>query len=188
MCNLSVCFAEDFKEIAYLLHDNRIGILFLGFFVLIPWGRSTVILDLNAVMPAKLSKVAEQFTRNLIRFAVFVITDSVLHKKLIELFSSPNIVETIRCNQPIFLKAELDITDVQLVQNGIENFCFTVINRQCGRHILPSHSVKFHLMFRFKFSNILMDFENVFGCELNIVAVHLIVVFRFHKERRVDVG
>ena len=43
-------------------------------------------------------------------------------------------------------------------------------------------------MFRFKLLNILVDFENVFGCELGIVAVHLIVVFRFHKERRVDVS
>jgi len=67
-------------------------------------------------------------------------------------------------------------------------FSYTVINRQCVRLILPSHSVKFCLMFRFKLLNILVDFENVFGCELGIVAVHLIVVFRFHKERRVDVS
>ena len=188
MCNFRILFTEDFKKIADPLNDNRIGVFFLGFFVLIPRGRSTVILYLYAVMPAKLSKVFEQFTRKLIRFAVFVITDSILYKKLIELLTSPNIVVTVCCNQPLVIEAELDITDVQLVQNGIENFCFTVINRQCVRLGLFSHFVKFCMMFRFKLLNILVDAQNVFGCELNIVAVHLIVVFRFHKERRVDVG
>ena len=67
-------------------------------------------------------------------------------------------------------------------------FSYTVINRQGVRLTLPSHSVEFCLMFRFKLLNILVDFENVFGGEPGIVAVHLIVVFRFHKERRVDVS
>ena len=100
----------------------------------------------------------------------------------------PLVVHTVGCDKFITVEVQLNIINFQGRENIVEDFCFTVINRQCVRLILPSHSVKFCLMFRFKLLNILVDFENVFGCELGIVAVHLIVVFRFHKERRVDVS
>ena len=100
----------------------------------------------------------------------------------------PLIVHTVLCDKTGAVIFKYNIINFQSGENIVEDFCFTVINRQCVRLILPSHSVKFCLMFRFKLLNILVDFENVFGCELGIVAVHLIVVFRFHKERRVDVS
>ena len=100
----------------------------------------------------------------------------------------PLVVHTVGCDKFITVEVQLNIINFQGRENIVEDFCFTVINRQCVRLILPSHSVKFCFVFRYKLLNILVDFENVFGCELGIVAVHLIVVFRFHKERRVDVS
>ena len=79
-------------------------------------------------MPAKLGKIFKQLSVYLIRFAVFIVADSVLNKKLIELSASPSIVVTVLCDRTVLIKAKVHIADIQLIQYGIYNLGFTVIN------------------------------------------------------------
>ena len=48
--------------------------------------------------------------------------------------------------------------------------------------------MKLRLMLRFKFQNILMNAQNVFGREFDIIAIHLVIAFGFKEKRGVNIG
>ena len=128
--NFCIFLAEHFKEIADLLHNNRVGIFFLCFLIFVPRGRSVIVLNFNAVKLAKLGEIRKHIAVYFVRLSILIVADCVLYKKIIELFSAPNIVTTVRCNKFAVLKSELNIADIQLIKNTVENFRFTLGNRQ----------------------------------------------------------
>ena len=129
MRDFCIFLAEHFKEIADLLHNNRIGIFFLCFFIFVPRGGGVIVLNLNAVKPAKLGEIRKHIAVYFVRLSVLIVADCVLHKKIIELFSAPNIAAAVRCNEFSVLKSELNIADIQLIKNTFKDFRFTLGSR-----------------------------------------------------------
>ena len=197
MRDLRVTLAVNLEEISDLIHDNGIRIFFLDHLVFVKF-RHEMIPERNAVMLTKRCKILNHFIRDAEHTAVLFKDEGIFNKEVIELCTVPHVIHGVRSDKSVFIKGKLHIVYLEVSENIVKNLGFSVINGELFRFTehfgavctkLCFMSVRFTLCLAvcLKRQNILMNLQKIFGRELDIIAVHLIVVFGFHKERSIDV-
>ena len=197
MRNLRITLSVNLEEVADFIHNDIIRIIFLNHFVFVKF-RYKMISECHAIVFTKLCKILNYFVRDAEYAAVFFKYKRIFYKEVVKLCSVPHIVHRVGRNKSVFIKSKLHIVYLEVSENIVENLGFSVINGELFRFTEHSGPVSAKLGFmsvRFtlclavclKRQNILMNFQEVFGRELDIVIVHFIVVLGFHEERSIDV-